>query len=341
MQKLTPEFAFMKGISIRQRVQRILLATGVGFLLQIFVLPLLGWFAILAAALMGRTQSKTNKPEVATDGDWQTVTIEELSRAKKLLDTTSEVRSSSGAWAFGCLTALGAAIVAVVLLVVVDGGRLNVWSPVVSGGSLSAVFTVDVLTFWLGTWLGGGAKPWEPPKLRTKFDQLRGILAIARQNPQLEFEPSLQLSKGSKGAVPTDIKLMVKIKDAPPNFVGIQVQTSFNNVQGKSYPYTYCVLLAKPEFALTKRTEGVEIPPKGGFPVGFLGLFADDNMKRESKFARFHGSLVELKKEGEVDIAVVRQDTSQSRVGYTTTPEQALEVFSDAYVLAKKMLGQG
>ena len=169
---------------------------------------------------------------------------------------------------------------------------------------------------------------------------MSGIATTVESNAHLELQPSMQLAKSSDGDVPVDVKLLVKIKDSDPNFIGIQVQVSFNNVQGSSLPYTYCVLLAKPEFELTRRTEMVEMPPPGGFSVGFLGLFADENAKRESHFARFSGSLIEMKKEGEVDIAVVRQDTSPNQ-GYTTGPNQALEVFSDAYLLAMKMLKEG
>jgi hypothetical protein len=134
-----------------------------------------------------------------------------------------------------------------------------------------------------------------------------------------------------------DCRLLVKIKGADPNFIGIQVQVSFNEVRSSRLPYAYCVILAKPEFDMNRKAGEIEMPPPGGFPVGFFGLFADANEEREANFARFHGSLVELKHEGDVDIAVVRQDTSGTE-GYTTTPDQTLEVFSDAYFLATSML---
>jgi hypothetical protein len=132
---------------------------------------------------------------------------------------------------------------------------------------------------------------------------------------------------------------MVKIKDTAPDFMGIQIQTSLNDVQGRKYPYTYCVLIARPAFNLIeKATKVVEMPPEGGSMVGFLGLFADANDKKEAVFPRFEGSLVELKEEGEVDIAVVRQRTGGK--GYTTFPDQAAAVFAAAYSLAKRVLGQ-
>jgi len=338
MHKLTPQFAFFKGMPIAARIRWILAITAIGFALQLLVSPVVGWFAVFAAALMATMEGKSNEPSITARGDWQTVTVEEVDRARKLLASTSRVRSEGSTAGVGCLTAFLSLLIGLVLFVAVDTANVTgLLLPVLRGGPVSLPFVLDALTFAIVIWLSGRPAAWEPPDLRTKLDQIGMILAIRKDNPQLEFLPSLQLATTKNGNVPVDVKLLVKIKDADPNFMGIQVQVSFNQVQGRSLPYTYCVLLARPEFELTKRTQMIEQPPRGGFPVGFLGLFADDNSKRESHFARFHGSLIELKREGEVDIAVVRQDTSEPE-GYTTSPNQALEVFSDAYVLAKQML---
>lgn len=338
MQKLTPQFVFMKGTSMQDRIKWILIVAAVGFALQLFVSPVVGWFAVLAAALMGAMKGGSNRPSLQAVGDWQTVTMEEYNNARKLLEDTANVRSASlGVSGLGCITAVPILFAGFLLYLFVDGMSVNPWSAVVSGGSLGVVFVVDGLTFMLMVWLSGSISAWEPPALRKKYEQLSGIATTVERNAHLELQPSMQLAKSSDGDVPVDVKLLVKIKDADPSFIGIQVQVSFNNVQGSSLPYTYCVLLAKPEFELTRRTKMIEMPPPGGFSTGFLGLLADENKKRESHFARFSGSLIEMEKEGEVDIAVVRQDTSASE-GYTTDPNQALEVFSDAYLLAMKML---
>lgn len=341
MQKLKPQFLFMQDISIRTRVKWILVMVAIGFALQIFVSPIVGWFSVFAGAMMGATKGKSNKPSLQGRGDWQLVTMEELNNARRLLEKTSNVRSESlGASSVGCLGLLAILFVGFVLYAFADGARIASVTSVVNGGPMSTLFVADGVTFMLVFWLSGSVSAWEPPTLRTKFDQLSSIITTVGGNAHLELQPSMQLAKTSNGDVPIDIRLLVKIKDTDPNFIGIQVQVSFNKVQGSSLPYTYCVLLAKPEFNLTKRTKMIEMPPSGGFSVGFLGLFADENTKRESHYARFSGSLIELEKEGEVDIAVVRQDTSPAQ-GYTTDSGQALEVFSDAYLLTMKMLKEG
>ena len=342
MQKLTPQFAFMKDVPIGDRVMWILITAAVGFALQLFVSPVIGWFTILAAALMGAMESKSNVPNITAECGWQMVTIEEMEKAQRFLKSTSEVRSKNSSTSLAsCSSVFLLLFFTLMLFTMVDGGRLlNCLSPVLTGGPLSVPFVVDGLTFAVVIWLSGLVTTWEPSNLRVKFEQMGEILATAKNNPQISFQPNLQMAKAKDGTIPMDCKLLVKIKNADPSFIGIQVQVSFNQACGSTLPYTYCVLLAKSEFGLSKRTEMIDIPPPGGFPAGFLGLFADANQERESQFARFHGSLIELKLEDDVDIAVVRQDTSQSE-GYTTSPSQALEVFSDAYVLAQTMLVEG
>ncbi len=138
----------------------------------------------------------------------------------------------------------------------------------------------------------------------------------------------------AQGSVPVDCKLMIKFRDSDKNFMGIQVQTTLNSVQGTKYPYTYCVLIAKPEFGIREKIKQfIETPPPGGFSVG---LFGDSNAKKEAKFARYRGCVIESKTEKDVQIVVVRQNTSGT--GYRTSPEQAAVVFGAAHSLAVRVL---
>ena len=344
--KTSPEFVFAKGLSVGARLMWIGLLALFGVALQLLVSPAVGWVFVLVAVLLSIARSVSNQPAVIRASEWQNVTMAEVEAALALLSTGDRVKRSAGSYsctsAAGCLGAVFllvcVAVAAITLAGVADQGVSDsrLFDPVSRGGSLAFVFAADALTLFVPMWIFGRVKTWEPPHMRLRLGQLMHIYKVVSTNPKLDFQPSLQVAKTDKGSVPIDCKLMVKVKDTDPGFMGIQVQTSLNDVQGKKHPYTYCVLIAKPEFGLVRKAKQVvEMPPEGGFRVGY---FADSNEKKERKFARFQGALVELKKEGDVEIAVVRQKTSGT--GYKTSPDQAMAVFSAAYQLAQGVLAQ-
>lgn len=343
--KTSPEFVISKNLPLAARMRWIAGLAVVGIGIQLAMSVLVGWIVVFVAALMGAVRSQSNEPKGIGNSDWQNVTTAELQAAHKLLEESSKVRAKAGRFAgnsgTGCglaaLLAVSVAMVAILLCSVVDSGAPITLAPIMRGGSVGLLFALDCLTLIAPMWMYGLIRTWEPPMMRKRLEQLIFIYHRAAMDPRLEFQPSMQVAKTQDGTVPMDCKLMVKIKDSDPNFMGIQVQTSFNDVQGTKYPYTYCVLIAKPEFDLrAKAKQMIEMPPEGGFSSGLLGLFTTDNEKKESKFARFDGALVELKKQGEVDIAVVRQNTKGQ--GYHTKPDEAMEVFVAANKLAVGML---
>lgn len=340
--RTSPEFVFAKNLPIERRLGLIGALAVIGVLLQLFFSLFVGWLLVLLAVLLGTTKSVSNQPDSLRGGEWQNVTLEELEKARRLISDAEKIKSQ--AWscssAIGCFgaafTLLCIGVVTVMIAVVADRGmpEYRITQPIFRGGSLGLLFAIDSLTLFAPMWFFGRVKAWEPPFIRLRLEQLMHIYRNASSNPKLDFQPSLQVAKTSEGLVPIDCKLMVNIKDSDPAFMGIQIQTSINDVQGTKYPYTYCVLIARPEFGLiSKAREVVELSPRNGFPVGF---FADANEKKERKFARFRNALVELKKEGDIEIAVVRQKTSGT--GYKTSPEQAQEIFNAAYQLALAVL---
>lgn len=313
---------------------------GIQLLFSIFI----GWLFVLAAVLMGAAKGKSNKPDIRGTPDWQNVTLEELQHAAELLEKTRGVGSGlgkpTGACAAGCgiqLFALTGVLVAAALTYT-DDWSLGTEQLILQHGATRAstffVLVLDAVTLLAPTALFARVKAWEPPNLRMRMDQLMHIHALASSDPGLEFQPSLLVAKTTNGSVPTDCRLMIKFRDADKSFMGIQVQTTLNSVQGTKYPYTYCVLIARPEFKLlTKSQRVIEVPPRGGFSVGW---FADNNAKKEAKFARYDGMVVEIKVENDVEIAVVRQPTSGQ--GYKTSTSGAGEVYEAAYRLARAVL---
>lgn len=345
MPKPRPEFVIANNMPVNTRLSWIAALAVVGFGFQLLASVFLGWLFVFTAVLLGLMRGKSNEPQSITGGDWQNVTMEELQKADQLMKKAEDLQQKSGTFtgagcALGCLTLLGLGFVAVLIFEFADGGLQADWrfGPVAQGGSLGAIFVVDALTLLVPMWLSGNLSTWQPPNFRMKLDQLMYIYGTVSQSPGYDFQPSLLVAKSGEGSVPLDCKLMVKFKDTDPNFMGIQVQTTVNKVQSSSYPYTYCVLIAKPEFGLIRKAEQVvEMPPPGGFSVGLFGIIGGDaNERKEAGFARFMDAVVELKREGDVEIAVVRQSTKGT--GYKTDPSEALAVFGVAQALAKALI---
>ena len=347
--KQSPEFVLAKKMPLNARLGWVAVLAVAGIVTQLLFFVALGWVLLFAAVLLGAPAGKSNRPELTTTGDWQNVTNTEFEAAAKLLESQQEATRSADTFSatsgvgctLGVMLLLAVGLIAAVIYGAADQGidQRMMFQPVVHGGSLAFLFALDALTLLAPLWIFGRVKAWEPPNIRIRLDQLTHIYRAMSSSPALECQPCLQVAKSKEGTVPVDCKLMYKIKDTDAAFMGVQVQTSLNDVQGRKYPYTYCVLIAKPELNLIdKAKKEIEMPPPGGFPLPVFGLFSDSNTQKESKFARYGEALVELKKQGEVDIAVVRQNTKGT--GYTTSQEQAMAVFAAAYRLASRVLGR-
>jgi len=316
----------------------------VGFTLQMLVNIILGLLFLVPAMLFCLSKGINSKPSLHGSPEWKAVTIDEFKKVQELFDAADKFKQRSGAFSLssskgcgGCfmfcvLVGFGAMMLSAAVPAVSESAAFE---PIARGGALSVLFVLDALALVAPLWLFGSIKTWEPPQLRKRMGQLNFIYEKSKGATDLDFIPNLLIRQSDKGDVPIECKLTANIKEAPEGFLGIQIQTSLNSVQGTIYPYTYCVLVAKPELGmLAKAKRLVEIPPAGGFRAGLL---ATDNEKKESKFARYYDALIELKKENDVEIVVVRQNTKGT--GYKTSPDEAYRVFTVAYDLAKKVLG--
>ena len=121
--------------------------------------------------------------------------------------------------------------------------------------------------------------------------------------------------------------MMVKIENAPEDFMGIQIQTGINTVQNSNYPYTYCVLLAKPSFNLSEKAikHLTSVPQKG--------RYSDANEEKEAPLPRFEGFIAEPDKKEDVELVVIRKETKGK--GYITSDSDAITIFTTALKLAR------
>lgn len=329
------------GLSLTTRFALIAVFAMAGFAIQMMYSIFWGWACVFVAVLLGLVRKESNEPSISHESEWTNVTMDEFQAAGDLLKKTDRWRSKTSAFSCGGC-ALGAAVILGVVLVAsilgafadVDVTEDLVTRPVTQGGSVALVFAIDALTLILPVWIFGGAAAWEPPDMRKKINQLTHIYEGLSRVPDLQWQPSMLVAKTNGGSVPLDCRLTAKLRDSDPNFIGIQMQTSLNYVQGTAYPYTYAVLIAKPEFCLIEKAKQVvDMPPEGGFGGGRLG---DANEQKEAIYPRFEGVIVELDTEKDVEIAVVRQGTGGG--GYRTSEERALNVVRIGLRLASNIL---
>ncbi len=342
MKKASTQFLVAGSWGIKERLGMVAGFTMAGAAAQMFAHVGVGWALIFVAMLFTLVRGRRVEPDITGKAEWQSVTMDELTLAKSKLEQTAKTKRQGGAFSLkscvGCgscfLTVVVVAVVFVVTLGAFEGSKDLSLAPVSQGGSFSFIFVLDALTFMFPLWAVGSISLWEPPTFRMKMEQLEEIARTAQKDPSIQIQPSLLVAKAENGQVPLDCRLTAKIKDAPADFLGVQIQVTINSVQGTSYPYTYCVIIAKPEFRLKDKAKAViKNPPPGGFPVGWI---ADDNAKKEAVFARWDDMVIEPHNEGGMDVVVVRQPTSGR--GYTTSGAQAVKVFVDAMSLAQAVL---
>ncbi|WP_293815036.1 hypothetical protein, partial [Thiolapillus sp.] len=111
-----------------------------------------------------------------------------------------------------------------------------------------AVIPVDMGILLLPHWFFGTRTLQRKPGLLIKVGVLLRVLDLAKR-PGLQRD-AMMLLKGKEKAMPEDVKIRLLPDDAPEDFLGLYGQVVINNVQGKSYPYFYMVLVARPGMGL-------------------------------------------------------------------------------------------
>jgi hypothetical protein len=119
----------------------------------------------------------------------------------------------------------------------------------------------------------------------------------------------MMLLKGKEIRIPDDVKFRVSLKGHEPDFLGLYGQVVINNVQGRSYPYFYVVLVARKGFGLKAGFDEFHLSPE------LTGEFGGDD---------------------DVEFIVVRQTTT-STSGYDVKPETAAMIFRLGLVLAGRV----
>ena len=157
---------------------------------------------------------------------------------------------------------------------------------------------VDMAILFLPHWFTGTRRILRLPGLLIKSETLERVLQEVDPERRGCTVDVLMLLKGKESKLPADIKIKIEPKNAPEGFLGLYGQVVINAVQGKSYPYFYVVLVARPGMGLSALA-GTFSPP-------------DDVVK-------------EMRTQEGVKVLVIRQHTTK-RSGYHTRPERVREL---------------
>lgn len=260
-----------------------LIATAVlllaGFILQLRYNVLIGLGLILCASFLNMLRSiKLTEPE-SVSASWERVTLNEFTKALERINYLKKWQTTSGG---------GRGILVIILTIILFASVPKI----IASTNISALVLLDFYVLFVPLFLSGVRRAWSPPDLEIKLNVLSKIIEydFIKSNPEIGIQPFMQLAKDVSGAnYPVDCKLMIEFEKAPKDFLGVQVQVSINKVGGISYPYAYAVIIAKSS----------------------LGLPFRDIKSQEKKI------LYEPKKEGEMDILVIRQATTKTS-GYQT-----------------------
>lgn len=148
-------------------------------------------------------------------------------------------------------------------------------------------------------------------RMLTELEQAYGQ-SERREGEVFEYQMQTAAARKTKGGIPHDVKAMLRFSGAPETFLGLQMQVCINSVQGKDYPYFYCVLVARPEFGGLER--GGQVLQPRGLPL-----------------------VVDARREDDVDILIIRRNTTIDS-GYHTPKAEAVRILFYAVARARKLL---
>jgi len=262
---------------------------------------LVGLPFIVCCLILNLIKGISIKPTASSDLKWQEVTKDKIAAVLAHCRRVKKFRSRN----------LGCFFVPAVGLLFFGIFALPLFSEAPPPFALSAA-VIDALILFAGLLLGGRRSAWMPYALDVKAEIVMRILEspLVKNDPSLTAVPYLEIGRAGSGAFPNDARIQVRFKDAPEGFIGLQGQVSINTVRSSMYPYFYVVLVARSEFGLFERFKKLAV---------FL-----DNITTEKK------------KEGDVDVVVIRQTTTKTS-GYHTDENAQHYILLNGIKIAKRM----
>jgi hypothetical protein len=321
------KFILAKSLPYKTRMSLVatLLLAGLG--LQLTVSFWAGLAVLLAASLLGTVRGYDAKPKVVTGETWERVTPDEYAKIKLKADQLKQwdedlfdITNTAGVLTFAaaCAVCVGGYLI----LASGFGFPFGYWIYV----------AFDAVVVLAPLWFTGVREYLRKDKLIIKLNLLESVMKLLTAPSDVQVSPMLALAKTEEGKTePEDARLLVKLVGAPTAFYGMQVQVSINSVQGKDYPYLYCVLIGKEGAGLLSGYERFIEKPKESLGSSLTQFFLRGLGLSGQRL------VYEGQKNKDVDILVIRQ-YAQGNIGYTTSTENAASLVTAALGMAKKLL---
>jgi hypothetical protein len=308
------KFLIAKSLLYTSRLALIAFLLAAGFILQFATANLwLGGAILFVGTLLSLVHGYSNIPdEQEAQKEWRAADREKLEKILQINQATQKWDRS-----FIDITCGRGFMILFLLALLI--GFLTFHLSSLGEDWLAAALVVDSAILLVPHWITGVRRILTNPPLIIKIEHYLDAWDAWQKNP-LETEimqAQIQVKKFPNGEIPFDAKLILNSNAATKDFLGLQVQISFNHVEGTDYPYFYCVLVARPDFQLLKKYDRVDATKKA----------TPDNVILE----RSHEEV------DNVDVIVIRQQTTKTS-GYHTKKPACLAILTHSINIMREIL---
>lgn len=294
-------FLLLRSLSYGTRLSLSFVLIAIGILIQLLSDSFLtGGLLILTGNLLLLVKGYDNRVDAKgfdPEAHWERVDMGKLEQLK-ILDKKIKKWDSS---ALDITNGLG-----FVLFLFVFGG---LGFGVVTTTGYARVLALDAIILLLPHWVTGIRSTLRRPNLLIRIETIQTVLAQAKRRLRDHNVTLLMLLSGGETPIPEDVKFKIDPAGRDEGFLGLYGQVVINDVQGTSYPYFYVVLVARKGFGLHEAY-------RRHVPLDFLTK--------------------EYKREGEVEVMVLRQTTTK-RKGYATDALSAERILLDGLGVAERI----
>jgi hypothetical protein len=301
------QFLLARALPYGVRLGVLAVLLGAGLLLQLLVNLWAGAFFLLLASLLATVRGFSNIPEVPRGRrEWRGAEREQLEQVLRIAKKAKQWDQSI----FDVTCFLGVFALVLLVLVIASVAFLLLQA---KEEWLARAWILDSAVLLLPHWLTGIRRVLTNDPLTIRVRQLLLVYDAWEKDRGAgeRMLPQLEVASGQGGELPLDAKLVLRMDSLGDDFLGLQVQVVLNRVQGADFPYLYCVLVARPPLGMLDQLEQLDPCPA-------------------------HNLLLEAKQEGDVEIVVVRRQTTKTS-GYHTKPAMSRRIFSLALGLARKL----